>query len=389
MSRSKKQFPKNWILSTVGASCSIRNDLREPISVTERGKIQGIFPYYGPTGILDYIDDYKLNGKFALIGEDGDHFLKYKDKPQTLLVEGQFNVNNHAHVIEPTELCSAEWFFYYFQHRNIKEFLTRQGAGRYKLNKDSLERLAIVLPPLPEQERIAAILSTWDEAIAKTQALIDRKTQFRKNISESLIEHTDASQQELLKFVALRKDRINPVNLKSETPCVELEHIDQGTGRILGTIDARGQASIKAVFEPGDVLFGKLRPYLRKFALPDFSGTCSTEIWVLSQNQDLCTPAYLFQLVQTERFITAACKTSGSKMPRADWELMAESLFPLPSIDEQIKIANVLMACSEEIDLLAKQVNILKQQKQGLMQKLLTGDWPVLPAAPQLQEVAG
>lgn len=263
-------------------------------------------------------------------------------------------------------------------------------AGQKRVPTDFIRDWEIPLPPKPEQDRIAAILGTWDEAIAKTQALIERKERFRKNLSETLIECADHSRQELLEFVALRKDRVNPMNLDSETPCVELEHIDQGTGRILGTVDAREQASLKAVFEPGNVLFGKLRPYLRKFALPEFAGVCSTEIWVLAPNDSLCLPDYLFHLVQTERFIATACKTSGSKMPRADWELTAESPFPLPSLDEQRKISEVLNACLKEIELLTEHVEMLKHQKKGLMQKLLMGEWPVASAqTPQLQEAAG
>ena len=104
-----KKVPTGWKLKTVGNSCRIRNDLRKPISVEEREKIQGPYPYYGPTGILDYINEFLVDGCFALIGEDGDHFLKFEEKDQTLLVEGKFNVNNHAHLIEATDDCSVEW----------------------------------------------------------------------------------------------------------------------------------------------------------------------------------------------------------------------------------------------------------------------------------------
>ena len=103
-------IPKGWSYSTVGDACSIRNDLRFPISREERAGMSGGYPYYGPTGELGKIDHYRLNGEFALIGEDGDHFLDVQNKPQTLLITGKFNVNNHAHVIESTEQCSAEWF---------------------------------------------------------------------------------------------------------------------------------------------------------------------------------------------------------------------------------------------------------------------------------------
>jgi type I restriction enzyme S subunit len=146
-----RDIPDGWRLGKVGKDCSIRNELRLPISQDDRRKMSGDYPYYGPTGVLDYIDEYRLDGTFALIGEDGDHFLKFNDRPMTQLIHGKSNVNNHAHIIEGTADCSAEWFYHYFKHRDITHVLSRQGAGRYKLNKATLEGLPILLPPLPLQ----------------------------------------------------------------------------------------------------------------------------------------------------------------------------------------------------------------------------------------------
>ena len=61
--------------------------------------MQGAYPYYGPTSVLDFISEHRLDGEYVLIGEDGDHFLKYSKWNMTQLVSGKFNVNNHAHVM--------------------------------------------------------------------------------------------------------------------------------------------------------------------------------------------------------------------------------------------------------------------------------------------------
>ena len=118
-------IPTDWNVSTVGEAFEICNNLRFPISEEERKKIQGPFPYYGPTRIQDYINNYRIEGKYVLIGEDGDHFLKWKELPMTLLVEGKFNVNNHAHVIKGSNNLT-EWFFYYFNHKELTPYLTRK-----------------------------------------------------------------------------------------------------------------------------------------------------------------------------------------------------------------------------------------------------------------------
>lgn len=85
-------IPLDWDVKTVGEAFSICNNLRLPISETERQKIQGKYPYYGPTKIQDFINEYRVNGKYALIGEDGDHFLKWRELPMTLLIEGNSEI---------------------------------------------------------------------------------------------------------------------------------------------------------------------------------------------------------------------------------------------------------------------------------------------------------
>lgn len=148
------RIPVEWDASTIQKSCLVRNQYRKPISQDVRARMMGEYRYYGPTGILDYLNEYLVEGKYVLLGEDGDHFLKYLFQEQTILVEGKFNVNNHAHILEGTKSCLTEWIHLFFNHRDITLFLTRQGAGRYKLNKNSLLNLCIAIPPIQEQREI-------------------------------------------------------------------------------------------------------------------------------------------------------------------------------------------------------------------------------------------
>jgi len=94
-SNSENRVKATWTVMLLGDACEVVNGLRKPINSAERAKIQGPFPYYGPTGILDHLNEYRVEGEYVLIGEDGDHFLKYLDWEMTQLVRGRFNVNNH------------------------------------------------------------------------------------------------------------------------------------------------------------------------------------------------------------------------------------------------------------------------------------------------------
>jgi len=178
---------------------------------------------------------------------------------------------------------------------------------------------------------------------------------------------------EFKELVNLSKEKYNPKNETMNLPCIELEHIESETGRLLGYTDSIEQQSIKNKFKANDILYGKLRPYLRKFYFPNFEGVCSSEIWVLQSIEEKIHNKYLYYLIQTNKFNEHANKSSGTKMPRADWNYISEITFPIPPIKEQQKIASILSTWDKAIELKEKLIEQKKQQKKGLMQKLLTG----------------
>ncbi len=175
--------------------------------------------------------------------------------------------------------------------------------------------------------------------------------------------------EEIKKVFTNKSESFNP--LKNENlPCVELEHLSQNTGQIIGTVNSIDQQSTKNLFESNSVLYGKLRPYLRKFANPQFKGVCSSEIWVLTGIK--ISNDYLFQFVQSEQFSELTNIQSGSKMPRADWNLIADAEIEYPSKEEQTKLASFLSAVDEKISQLTQKHELLSQYKQGMMQKLFS-----------------
>lgn len=161
----KKGFevPEDWEVDCLNSYCNLHNNLRKPISAIERFNQKGSYPYYGATGIIDFLNQFRINGKFVLIGEDGDHFLKFETQEMTHLVEGKFNVSNHAHILSGKNGCMTEWIHHFFSHRDITFYLTRQGAGRFKLNKQSLINLPICVPSEKEQIRIVDFIKSFNQ----------------------------------------------------------------------------------------------------------------------------------------------------------------------------------------------------------------------------------
>lgn len=171
-------------------------------------------------------------------------------------------------------------------------------------------------------------------------------------------------------FVFREKGKYQP-NPLEEKPCIELEHLNQNTGNINGYTNSGFQASTKNVFKKGQVLFGKLRPYLQKYWLAEFDGVCSSEIWVLNSDGTFCENNYLFRFVQSNEFIQTCGVTSGSKMPRADWDYVCQYPVQLPPLPEQQEIAQILSTWDEAIQTTQHLLEKLESRKKGMMQRLL------------------
>lgn len=155
-------------------------------------------------------------------------------------------------------------------------------------------------------------------------------------------------------------------------PYVGLEHIESGSAHLRGDSRCGISVSTNSVFHAGDVLFGKLRPYLRKSARSTFSGYCSTDILVL-QPTEAVAPAFAAKIFQSEAVFAAAVATSiGTRMPRTSWSALRDLEVFCPPLPEQHLIAQVLDNVDEAIRKTEQLIAKLKLVKQGLLQDLLT-----------------
>ena len=161
----------------------------------------------------------------------------------------------------------------------------------------------------------------------------------------TLLTHPFASNR--LKYVvSLRRSRVK--GSENGRPYVGLEHIESSTGRLVGATSAIDELSSSAsgesesltnTFEPGDVLFGKLSPYLAKAWVAKFPGRCTTELLVM---QSVAAEArFLCYVCLSRDFVDAVdASTFGSKMPRADWDFIGNMLVPVPELSKQVAIAD-------------------------------------------------
>lgn len=359
-------IPSDWEVAEVKEAYGIYNNLRLPISGKIRETMQGKYPYYGPTGIQDYINEYRIDGEYSLIGEDGDHFLKWRNMPMTLLVTGKFNVNNHAHVIKGLK-NQTEWFYWYFYHRDITAHLSRQGAGRYKLNKRTLETLKMTIPSLPEQKAISETLMDSDKLILSCEKLIDKKKKIKLGAMQQLLTGKKqlpgfSEQWEIKKLgdiVSINKgqlitekdaqDGTIPVIAGGKKPAY-YHSFPNRQGKTI-TISASGANA----------------GYVGFYTEPIFASDCST----IGENNGYSIEFIYYQLSMLQENIYYA--QTGGAQPHIHPKDLKPLLINYTNLKEQKAIAQVLSDMDTEIEALEEKLEKYKTIKQGMMQELLTG----------------
>ena len=148
-------LPEGWRIGTVGDIIQLHDSKRVPLSGTERSKMEKLYPYYGATSLMDYVDNYLFDGIYLLLGEDGT-VVDDLGFPILQYVYGRFWVNNHAHIITGKEGFSVEELYLFFGLTNIKSIVT--GAVQQKVSQQNLKKVPAIIPS-------STALSSFDELI--------------------------------------------------------------------------------------------------------------------------------------------------------------------------------------------------------------------------------
>ncbi len=254
-------------------------------------------------------------------------------------------------------------------------------SGQPGINGQEYGTFQLLLPPPDEQRAIAEALSDVDALLLALEKLIVKKRAIKQAAMQQLLTGKTRlpgfsgmwERRELGEIVSVRNQKVSPSCVAPDTLCVELDHIGSGNGQLMRYQNASFSTSTKYCFFTGDVLFGRLRSYLRKFWHADRNGICTTEIWPLVGNPEQSESGFLHLIVQTNRFIEAAGISYGTHMPRADWSVMQNLEIRLPSIAEQRAIAAVLSDMDAEIAAMERHRDKTRTIKSGMMQQLLTG----------------
>jgi type I restriction enzyme S subunit len=258
----------------------------------------------------------------------------------------------------------------------------RQGViyGQWRIHESDFMQIEIVVPLPKEQAEIGNFLKNLDTLIDLHQRKYDKLIQLKKAMLEKMFPKNGSKAPEI-RFTGyntepwIQRNFIDIVNRtsnlseKKTLPRVEYEDIVSGQG-ILNK-DLRKKVSLKKgiLFQQGDVLFGKLRPYLKNWILSDFSGIAVGDFWVFRTCETDCK--FVYSLIQSNQFQDVVNQSTGTKMPRADWPLVSTATFSIPyTVDEQNKVGTLFLKLDNLINLHQRKYDKLIQLKKAMLEKM-------------------
>lgn len=311
---SDAQREAGWTIAKLGDIVTCLDHLRQPIKGLDR--VPGPYPYYGASGVVDYIDQYAIDGKYLLISEDGEN-LRSRSLPIAFYAVGKSWVNNHAHIISASDSVMA-YVKYVLNSHDVSAYLT--GTTMPKLSQKSMMLIDIPLPPQDILERIAGILGSLDDKIEANTRLIQAMDSYKSTLFQAhLCSESEGETIKVSDVATLIRKNIAASDIDESMNYVALEHIPRHSLYSHEWTNSEGVMSNKSGFKVGDILFGKLRPYFHKVSIAAVDGIASTDILVLRPKPEFEVLAQ--SLLSSEDLIEYATQvSSGTRMPRASWK---------------------------------------------------------------------
>ena len=370
------QFP-DWEEKTIDEVAECLDNKRVPVNSEERKKRVGIIPYYGAGGIQGYIDDYLFDEELVLLLEDGDAFDDFQTKSIAQYVTGKSWVNNHAHVLRANG--NSYFLFASLEHKDIRRWTQLAGASRKKLLKDSMLKITVNMPSLPEQQKIAEFLSTIDTVIGKQKETVSAWEERKKGVMQKLFsQEVRFKADDGSEFPEWEENigcnRINIINGKpfdskkfttvdNGNPIIRIRDLDECTITLYSTEKYEAKYKVKK----GSILIGMDGDFsVVKWNNVDV-GLNQRIMHVIGKN-DYIDDFMYYQLMPLIHEINVRTPFSTVKHLSSNTVLNMKLL--IPCLEEQQKIADCLSSLDEVIEKQKATLAAWEELKKGLLQQM-------------------
>lgn len=373
---------KDWELKKLGEVVEVLDSLRKPI--TKKDRIEGEYPYYGATGVLSFVHNYIFSEKLVLIGEDGAKWLSGDNT--SFIADGKYWVNNHAHVIRPKRnIILDEWIVYFLNFSDLTPFIT--GMTVPKLNQEKMRSIEIPIPPLPEQQRMVAILDEAFAAIAKTKANAEQNLKNARELFESYLQGVfenkgEGWEEKILKDIGIAQTGTTPKTADKENygdfiPFIKPADIDiKGNGEIRYDNDGLSEQGLKngRKMLEGSILMVCIGATIGKVGFVDRDVSCNQQINSLTVKKEF-SPKFIYYALSTKGFFEQVIHNSAqATLPiinKGKWETLTVS-FPKSKIEQETivnKFDEILIETKKLEAIYKQKINDLEELKKSLLQK--------------------
>lgn len=362
-------IPKEWEVKRLGNICS---HFKSGESITSKDISEnGKYPVYGGNGLRGYSAKYTHDGSYILIGRQGALCgnINY--------VEGKSYISEHAIAVQTTEDLS--WLRYKLDFWNLNRY--SESSAQPGLSVAKLIRYKLSVPPLAEQQKIAEVLGTWDKAIEKQTQLIKKLELRKKGLMQQLLTgkkrmpgFSGEWKKVRLKEIFIEGSKI-PVDSTSRYKKISIGLYKKGISYV---DDNKVKADIRPFYvrEKGEIIIGKQNYFNGSIAIVNdkFDGTICSNAIMSFRVKNLFNLKFIYEAISQPDYLKKReMMANGTGQKELSEKDFLNFDIVVPSFEEQIAIAQILTAADREIELEQQKLELLRQQKRGLMQQLLTG----------------
>lgn len=333
---------------------------RKPITKSDRNA--GIYPYYGASGIVDYVEDFIFDEDLLLVSEDGANLLA-RSTPIAFSVNGKIWVNNHAHVLKFENIATQKYVQYFLNSIDISKYVT--GAAQPKLNQQSLNSIEIPLPPLEIQQQIVAEIEGYQKIIDGAKQIVHHyKPTIKINPDWEMVELGEVCKPEY-GFTETAKEkgdarfiRITDIGADGKLKKEEPKFVD---------LSKEAKQSLVA---KDDILVARTGATYGKTMIfeEDYPAVFASFLIRLNFDKSKVYPKYYWAFAQSENYIQQAARLmTGGGQPQFNGNAIVKIQIPLPSIDEQKEI---VQAIEEEMQLVNANKRLIEIFEQKIKDKI-------------------
>lgn len=375
----------NWKYVPLGEAVDICDSQRKPINSKERStRIEGkseneLYPYYGATGQVGYIDGYITEGEYVLLGEDGAPFLEPFAK-KAYIISGKTWVNNHAHVLRAKG--DNKFLCYYLNYFNYKGYVS--GTTRLKLTQAQMQRIMVPIPSLEEQKRIVAKIEELFSELDNGVETLKKTKQQLAVYHQAVLKEAFASASKY-ETGTIQSVCSNIVDCPHSTPkwvdtgkiCLRTTNFKRGyldlSEKNYVSDETFNKRNARLVPQPGDVLYSREGAILGiACIIPKELFVCLGQRMMLLRTNEKMLGQFLMHYLNSPKVTSYVnTKVGGSASPHINVGDIKEFVVPIPPISEQQKILEQIESRMSVCDSIEKTVDTALQQAEAMRQSIL------------------